>query len=94
VYNQKRKLTKNLKYKIVDLSADYNSALELSKCLTDLWRKKTKKTIKILNKQDQLGKDWVKYGLPEWQSIWYPRGIKIKYNQKQKTIFLSIDKKL
>jgi len=94
VYNKtNKKLTKKSKPTIVDLSNDGPfSVVSLSKFLTDYWKHKEKNTLKILNKEDQLDGRWIKQELPYWQKLWKERGIKIRWDRRQRSFFLTVIK--
>jgi hypothetical protein len=91
VYNKtNKKLTKKSKPIVVDLSNDGPfSVVSLSKFLTDYWKTKAKNTWKILNKEDQLDTRWIKQELPYWQELWLERGIKIRWDRRQRSFFLT-----
>ena len=91
MYNKtNKKLTKKSKPTIVDLSNDGPfSVVSLSKFLTDYWKHKEKNTWKILNKEDQLDGRWIKQELPYWQKLWKERGIKIRWDRRQRSFFLT-----
>ena len=91
MYNKtNKKLTKKSKPTIVDLSNDGPfSVVSLSKFLTDYWKHKEKNTWKILNKEDQLDGRWIKQELPYWQKLWKERGIKIRWDRRQRSFFLN-----
>ena len=94
MYNKtNKKLTKKSKPTIVDLSNDGPfSVVSLSKFLTDYWKHKEKNTLKILNKEDQLDGRWIKQELPYWQKLWKERGIKIRWDRRQRSFFLTVIK--
>ena len=85
-----KKLTKKSKPTVVDLSNDGPfSVVSLSKFLTDYWKIKAKNTWKILNKEGQLDARWIKQELPYWQDLWKARGIKIRWDRRQRSFFLT-----
>ena len=94
MYNKtNKKFTKKSKPTIVDLSNDGPfSVVSLSKFLTDYWKHKEKNTWKILNKEDQLDGRWIKQELPYWQKLWKERGIKIRWDRRQRSFFLTVIK--
>ena len=91
MYNKtNKKLTKKSKPTVVDLSNDGPfSVVSLSKFLTDYRNTKAKKTWKVLNKQDQLDARWIKQELPYWQELWREHGIRIRWDRRQRSFFLS-----
>ena len=91
MYNKtNKKLTKKSKPTVVDLSNDGPfSVASLSKYLTDYWKKKAKNKWKILNKEDQLDARWIKMEMPYWQELWKERGVKIRWDRRQRSFFLS-----
>ena len=91
MYNKtNKKLTKKSKPTVVDLSNDGPfSVVSLSKFLTDYWKSKAKNTWKVMNKEDQLNALWIKNELPYWQQIWGERGIKIRWDRRQRSFFLN-----
>ena len=91
MYNKtNKKLTKKSKPTVVDLSNDGPfSVVSLSKFLTDYLKIKSKNTWKVLNKEDQLDARWIKQELPYWQEIWRERGIKIRWDRRQRSFFLT-----
>ena len=91
--HRKLKLTKKLPHRIVDLP-DTMTVVDLSRHLTNLWKSKRKQRVKVLNKEDQLNTNWVKYEMPIWQKIWCPRGIKITYSRRQRSFFLTYSKEM
>jgi len=91
VYNRtNKKLTKKSKPTVVDLSNDGPfSVVSLSKFLTNYWRTEAKNTWKVLNKEEQLDARWIKQELPYWQELWGERGIKIRWDRRQRSFFLT-----
>ena len=91
MYNKtNKKLTKKSKPTVVDLSNDGPfSVVSLSKFLTNYRRTKAKNTWKVLNKEEQLDARWIKQELPYWQELWGERGIKIRWDRRQRSFFLN-----
>ena len=88
MYNQiKKKLTKNLKYKTVDLSSDYNAGVELAKWCDHV--KDHKRPIRVKTEKGWMTEDFLKYNLPEWQNIWIKKKVEIKWNNRQRSFFLT-----
>jgi len=42
-----------------------------------------------MNKEDQLNALWIMNELPYWQQIWSERGIKIRWDRRQRSFFLT-----
>ena len=94
VQHKIKKLTKKLPNKIVDLSdAGPMTNVEFVTHLDFLWRDKSKRPIKVLNKHWQMSEIWIRNELPHWQKIWSPRGIDIKWDRRQRSFFLSVIKR-
>ena len=89
--NQKtKKLSKKSKPYVVDLSNDGPfTVVSLSGHLTKFWKNKRKNIWKVLNKEGQLDKRWITQEMPHWQEIWRKRGIKIRWDRRQRSFFLS-----
>jgi len=89
-HNKIKKLKKNQKPHIVDLSNDGAfTVVSLSDHLTKFWKDKKKKIWKVLNKEGQLDQRFITQELPHWQDIWIKRGIKIRWDRRQRSFFLS-----
>jgi len=89
-HNKVKKLKKNPKPHIVDLSNDGPfSVVSLSDHLTKFWKDKKKHTWKVLNKEGQLDQRWITQEMPYWQNIWIKRGVKIRWDRRQRSFFLS-----
>jgi len=89
-HNKIKKLKKNHKPHIVDLANDGAfSVVSLSDHLTNFWKDKKKKIWKVLNKEGQLDERFISQELPYWQDIWVKRGIKIRWDRRQRSFFLS-----
>ena len=87
-HNKIKKLKKNPKPHIVDLANDGAfSVVSLSDHLTKFWKDKKKKIWKVLNKEGQLDQRFIKQELPHWQDIWIKRGIKIRWDRRQRSFF-------
>jgi hypothetical protein len=94
MHHQKtKKLKKNLKPKIVDLpNSGPMTGVDFVAHLDFILRDKRKRSIKVLNKDWQMSQDWIRNELPEWQKIWHPRGINIRWDRRQRSFFLSVIK--
>ena len=87
MYNRKlKKLRKKLKPKIVDLPSDWNFGVELVKQLELV--KKTKKPIKCKVESD-FDREWVELCMPEWQTIWTEKKVRIKWHGRHRAFFLT-----
>ncbi len=90
-HSKVKKLKKNLQPKIVDLSDNGPmTGVDFVKHLDFIWHDKSKRPIKVLNKEYQMSQKWIRYELPQWQKIWHPRGIKIRWDRRQRSFFLSV----
>ena len=88
MYSQiKKKLTKNLKYKTVDLSSDYNAGVELAKWCD--YVKDNKRAVRVKTEKDWMTAEFLKWSLPEWQGIWIKKKVEIKWNARQRSFFLT-----
>jgi hypothetical protein len=91
VYNKtNKKFTKKSKPTIVDLPNDGPlSIIPLSALLSKYHKNKSRHTVKVLNKDGQLDARWIKQELPMWQAIWSEKGIKIRWDRRQRSFFLT-----
>ena len=89
-HNKVKKLKKIPQHKIVDLPDNGPmTGVDFVAHLDFLLRDKKKKPIKVLNKEGQMSASWIKDELPYWQQIWTKRGIKIRWDRRQRSFFLS-----
>ncbi len=89
-HNKIKKLKKNPKPKIVDLPDNGPmTGVDFVAQLDFLLRDKKKQPIKVLNKDGQMCDAWIKNELPHWQDIWSKKGIKIRWDRRQRSFFLS-----
>ena len=86
MYNRKKKLTKKSKPHIVDLPSDYNFGVELVKHLD--YVRKTKKPVKCKVEKDW-DQEWVTMCMPEWQTIWTSKNVRIKWHGRPRAFFLT-----
>ena len=92
-HHKVKKLKKILKPKIVDLSdSGPMTNVDFVKQLDVIWRDRSKRPIKVLNKQYQMSQEWIRNELPHWQTIWHPRGINIRWDRRQRSFFLRVVK--
>lgn len=84
-----KKLKKKLPTQIKDLG-DTQAVVDLSKFLSDQVKAGNRYNVKVLNKEGQLDQRFVKVELPYWQEIWSPKGIKIRYDRRQRSFFLTV----
>ena len=89
--HRKLKLTKKRKPILRDLSSDFPD-VDLSGHLS--YALKYRKYMKIDLRDSRLDKNWAMIQLPHWQSIWYKKGLKIKYNAKQHCLFCTYSQDL
>ena len=83
-------LKKTSQPKIVDLPDNGPmTGVDFVAHLDFLLRDKKKQPIKVLNKEYQMCESWIKDELPHWQTIWSEKGIKIRWDRRQRSFFLS-----
>jgi hypothetical protein len=87
VYNQKRKLTKNLKYKKVDLSSDQNCAVELAHWCDHV--KDTKQPVRLKTDRDWNTEAFLQHDLPEWKEIWIKKKVQMRWHRGQRALLLT-----
>lgn len=86
VYNQKRKLTKKLKYRTVDLPDDYTCTVELAKQCD--YVKDKRRSVRCKVPGDWNAKEFIAHSLPLWQNIWIKKKVEMTWNARQRSIFL------
>ena len=92
-HNKVKKLKKTPQPKIVDLSDNGPmTGVDFVAHLDFIWRDKSKRPIKVLNKQYQMSQEWIRNELPHWQKIWHPLGINIRWDRRQRSFFLRVVK--
>jgi hypothetical protein len=87
VYNQKRKLTKNLKYKTVELPSDYSAGVELAKWCD--YVKDTKRSVKCKTEKDWDSENFLEHSLPEWKEIWTKKKVQMRWHRGQRALLLT-----
>jgi|TARA_R110001592_G_scaffold142671_5_gene364857 hypothetical protein len=94
MHHQKfKKLKKTSQPKIVDLSDNGPmTSVDFVTHLDFIWRDKSKRSIKVLNKHWQMSEEWIRKELPYYKEIWDPRGINIRWDRRQRSFFLSVMK--
>jgi len=88
-HQKTKKFRKALPTQIKDLG-DTQAVVDLSKFLSDQVKAGNKYNVKVLNKEGQLDQRFLDVELPYWQEIWSPRGIKIRYDRRQRSFFLTV----
>ena len=89
--SRKRKLTKKRKPILRDISSDLPD-VDLSRHLS--YSLRYKKYIKVDLKDSQLDKAWADIILPKWQDTWLKKGLKIKYNKKEHSLYCTYSQDL
>lgn len=84
-----KRLRKKLPIQIKDLG-DTQAVVDLSKFLSDQVKAGNRYNVKVLNKEGQLDQRFLDVELPYWQEIWSPKGIKIRYDRRQRSFFLTV----
>jgi hypothetical protein len=88
-HQKTKRLRKKLPIQIKDLG-DTQAVVDLSAFLSAQVKAGNKYNVKVLNKEGQLDQHFVDVELPYWQEIWAPRGIKIRYDRRQRSFFLTV----
>ena len=86
MYNRKKKLTRKIKPTIVELPTDYNFGVELCRHLESV--RKTKKPIKA-KVDPEWDREWLSTCMPEWQTIWTDKKVRIKWHGGHRAFFLT-----
>lgn len=84
-----KRLRKKLPTQIKDLN-DTDAVVDLSRILSDQVKAGNKYNTKVLNKEGQLNQRFIDVEMKYWQEIWGPRGIKIRWDRRQRSFFLTV----
>jgi len=84
-----KRLRKKLPTQIKDLN-DTDAVVDLSRILSDQVKSGNRYNTKVLNKEGQLNQRFIDVEMKYWQEIWEPRGIKIRWDRRQRSFFLTV----
>jgi len=84
-----KRLRKKLPTQIQDLN-DTHAVVDLSRILSDQLKSGNRYNTKVLKKEGQLNQRFTDVQMTYWQEIWEPRGIKIRWDRRQRSFFLTV----